>query len=258
MLLVNVRELSRYKLKHNFGSGVSLTFVFMVVYLCINLVGKLASTILSTAMPNLYAIKDINKNDVFVILLTLLLSFLLLMPLSLNIKSWYQSINGKYTPIAAAFSYFSSFKKYMSVLYFCLVRFFTLLLTFLIPLIPGILLFYVLKIGFLSSTNLGSAFGALVVITVILLFMGFIFAVNYAIGFFYADYIYIKDINNNPFKALSYSRKLAKKNRNSLLRIIVAVIPYFLLCIFLVTIPFIFPKIRTFFAIHADEVLIEN
>ncbi|MFZ2538141.1 MAG: DUF975 family protein [Oscillospiraceae bacterium] len=256
MLLTKTRELSNQKLQGNFGVGIALTLVVVLTYLCINLIGKIVAMFLSTVMLDFNITKDFSLDSVVACVATLILTVFLLSPLRLNIKSWYQSIKGEYLPATVAFSYFGNLKKYLSALHFCIIRSIAVFLTFLIPMLPSIILAAILKSIFdIGKTSTGPILGSLLVIMIVLFIIGLIFSIYYVIGFFYTDYIYIKGIRTNPFKALVLSQKTAKENKHSLLYAMLTILPYYLLCLLLITIPFVIPKIRASFAVYADQIL---
>ncbi|MEG0692850.1 MAG: hypothetical protein RR444_07190 [Oscillospiraceae bacterium] len=256
MSLTKVRELSAQKLQGNYGIGVSLTLVVMLTYLGVNLIGKIASMFLSTVMLDFNITKDFTLDDIVGAVVTLCLSLIMLSPLRLNIKRFYQKIQGESLPATVAFSYFSSLKQYLLALHFCVIRFIAVFLSFLLPMVPSIIIAAILATAFdLGETAVGPAFGALFILMVVLFAMGLVFSIYYIIGFFYTDYIYIKGIQRNPFKALALSRKTAKENRQSLFYALITNLPYYLLCLCLVTIPFLVPKIRANFAVYTEEIL---
>ncbi len=256
LLQAKTREESSQKLRGNFGVGISLTLVVMLTYLCINLIGKIASMFFSTVMLDFNITKDFSLDTVVAAVTTLILTIIMLSPLRLNIKSWYQSINGEHLPATIAFSYFGNLKKYISALHFCLIRYIAIFLTFLVPMLPSIILAAILEpILDIGKASAGPVLGSLMIIMVVVFVIGLIVSIYYVIGFFYTDYIYIKGIQTNPFKALALSQKIAKENKHSLLYTMLAILPYYLLCLFLVTIPFVIPKIKAGFAVYADEIL---
>lgn len=256
MLVAKTREFSADKLRSNFGAGVSLTLVVMLSYLCVNLIGKIAAMFFSTVMLDFHLTSAFSVDSVVGAVVTLILALSLISPLRLNVKSWYQFIKGEQLPVTVAFSYFASLKKYLAVLHFCIIRFTAVFLTFLVPMLPSILLAGILQQTMLvKNATIGSSFGAVFIMMVALFMIGLFVSIYFAVGFFFVDYIYIKGLQKNPYKALMLSRRIAKKNRTGLLVTLLKSLPYYLLCLCLVTIPFVVPKIRANFAVYTDEIL---
>lgn len=256
MLLAKNKQLLHEHLQYSFSGGVALTLVTLLAYLCINLTGKIASIFFSAAMLDFSVTKDSSLGMIVGTALSLVLSIVLLSPLRLNIKGWYQHTNDGDLPVTMAFSYFTSMKKYLKAVNYCVIRFILLFVTYLVPLAPSFILMAVMRYAFgRADFVFNSYFSVLLIATISLFVLGIVFAIYFSIDYFFADFIYIKKIEQNPFKVLFMSRKIAKKNKGSLYLTIATTLPYYLLCIFIVTIPFVLPKIRVIHAVYADEIL---
>ena len=253
MSLVKTRSLASIKLQNNYNRAIVLSLLVIFTYLTINFMGAMSTIFLSTLLLEFKIVLD---TTVASAVITVCFSLLILSPLRLNIKLWYQLIEGQPLSLPTAFSYFCGFKQYLSAVYFCIVRLAVVFVTFLLPMSPSMFIAGILLTAFdLGNSATGPAFGVLFIIMMILFILGLFASVVVVIGFFYTDYLYINGIQCNPFKALIQSQKISKYTKKRILSMICALLPYYILCLGIVTIPFYIPKIRAKYAVYIDESL---
>lgn len=244
------------RLKSSYGGGVVITIILMLSYFCISLTGKIAAMFLSAAMLDFQITQDFSLDYIVAAVVGIILAVFLLLPLQLNIKSWYQHSTAESPPITAAFTYFANLKKYFAAVKFTVLKLSIILLVFILSLSPSIILTGVMKYAVNGGEyTLGMSFGAIFVISTILALLGLFPAIYFSAGFFFADYLFIKGIETRPLCALRISMRYARKNKKSLFLALSIIFFYYLSCIFIVTIPFVLPKIRAKLANYVDGLM---
>lgn len=246
---------SAKKLENNMSGGVCLTLVVIMSYFCICLIGAIGDIFLSTVTMISQVEKEAELSMVMGGLISLFLSVVLLSPLRLSIKGWYRRLSRGQVPLTYAFSVFTSFKRYISAVYFCVVRLLILTIAFALLLAPSAILFGITGGIFNAIGSLDEKSGWFFVFAFLLLVIGLFTCFFVAIRFFYVDYIFLSEKTKNPFKAFLMSFKLSGQNKSFLYKAISLAIPYILICAFILPIPFAVPKIQSIFATHSGMIL---
>lgn len=243
------------KLSQNMTGGVCLTLVMVLSFFCVGLVGAIASVFLSTVMLDMQLTRTLSLNNVLGTICTVVLSMLLLSPLRLSIKDWYRRLSSGSTPLKYAFSGFVSLKKYASYIFYCAVRSISTAFLFFLPLIPSAVLFGVLRGSLQQTSHLDAQALWLIILAVLLAVLAIVFSIYSAASLFYVDYLFLSGKSKNPFKLFLISARLARDNKKELIYTIAYAIPHFMLCVLIIPIPFMLPKIKSCFAVHAANAL---
>lgn len=242
------------RLRGSLTASISLSFFILLVYIALLIVGKMVTLFFQTMLMEQRLSDEIMLSSFLGGLFTLLLMRLLLSPLLLNIKVWYQNMDGGFHSVKTAFSYFKNGRDYVSAVWFCLVRFFFLFITFFLPLLPAVLLYTILRVGMVYFASDLEAFSAiLLLLTFLFALIGVLFSLYFAMGFFFTDYLYQEIGERNPVRAMRISHRIMKGKRARFLRLIVILFPYLFLCLLIAPIPFAVPNIETAFAVFAKE-----
>lgn len=187
----------------------------------------------------------------------LLLLFFLQNPLRLGIIGWYQQAEAQYTHPRKGFAPFLGLSSYFRSVWFCMVRSVAVCLIWFLSLLPAVILAAVLQVGMWKGSAEGGIYAGLIVLFLLLMVLGVLFALFLHMGFFFADYFYVRREEQNPFRALWRSRRLMRGGRLRLLRLWICLLPYFLLCLLIVPIPFAAANIRSALAVYANDRLEE-
>lgn len=251
-----INEKVKMYLKDKYAPCAALCVVVMLSCLCANLFGIIGGTYVDSFM--FYQAEKpagIPWNTAAVAVITLATVFFWIEPMRLSIKAWYTRLSVKNLPVSVAFKSFTSAKRYVSALYFSFVRRIADFgVCFLLLLFPSVLLAAVSRrLDNFGSIN--SVGGLLLILSFVLIILAAVFSVYFLIGFFFADYLFAKGITYNPIKAMKLSVKLSRENKGRLISVMVLSLPYYLVCVFVVTIPFALPKIKAMFAVLANEVI---
>lgn len=244
-----ITEISTNKLRENAASAVSLSFAALIVYSLIIVLSNLISVFIPSASASVKGMNQSGLSTVFSVVFTIILLF----PFEIGIKGWYLSLRGEYQSPISAFFYFKGINYPRTVLY-CTVKQLAVFASFLLPLLPSIVIASALKV-LLSVTQgrSGILFSILLSLFLVLTLLAVIFGFYCILGMFFADYLYIRKTTENPFHAIRLSFQIARGDRRRLIILIAGLLPYFLLCLLGVAIPFVAPKIQSTFAAYADD-----
>lgn len=247
------------RLKGRMTAAASLIFILLLCSCGAALTGNVVAIFFETMLMGESAGFLFSLPDTMGTLSTLLLVLLLASPLQLNAKRWFQAPAGEFRPLRTAFSYFTGTRRYFSALWFSLVRFAATFLSFLLPLLPAVVLAAIIRAKLTYSAEpLGPLYGILIVLCVLFVLLALCYGVYLAMGLFFTDYLYVKNLEGNPFRAIAASFRLMKGSRGMLLQIIGTLLPYLLLCLLVAPLPFCAANVLTSFAVWADEVLGEG
>lgn len=244
------------RLKGSFCAAASLCFAVGVAYVGFLMTGRLVTAFFDTLFFRADSIEPLSVTAVIGTVVTVGLSLLLLSPFRLNIKAWYQGLDGDYYSLRNAFTVFTGFRRYANALWFTIVRCAALFLTFLVPLMPSLVITAVLKISLeRGGEELGALSGIFLLLLVLLTLLSLLFSLYMAMGYFFADYLYVLGTVRNPFRCLTLSWRLMRGGRPRLLRLFGRLLPYYLLCLLIAPVPFAVPNIRSALAVYAaDEI----
>lgn len=249
MELLNIRlirlEATR-NLKKNLARAISLVFVmlFSIIFMFImnDLIGIFIRSFGITQMLT----NNIGVSDLISVICSFVLGFTFIMPLWLNIKKWFMNLSEDAPPLATTLSLISRPSIYFKTISYIIIKVLLIGSIYFVLLTPSMALAAVVK-SQINTTN--GAVGLLIIIIFIMMVMFFIIAGLYAIyialGFFYADYIYISKTTENPIKAIVLSLKIAKSNRMKIITLYATLIPYMLLSIFIIPLVFTIPLIQS-------------
>lgn len=247
------------RLKGRMTAASSLLLIGSLCAFGAVLAGEIVTIFFETMLMQTEGSGAFTAADAMGILAALLLTLLIVEPLRLNAKRWYQAPAGEFRPLKTAFSYFTGSKRYFSALWFSLVRFLAVFLSFLLPMLPPILLAAIIRAKLEYSLDpMGPVYAVFMVLCVMLFVLAFLFGVYLATGLFFTDYLYVKNLEQNPFRAIAASLHLMRGSRGKLLQILGNLLPYLLLCLLVAPIPFSVANVLTSFAVFADDVLGEG
>lgn len=252
---------TRGQLDENMGVGVVLTLVVILAYFCILVAGGLLSILLSTMMLDIRLTDSLTLNELVGSLCSMALCMFVIFPLRLSIKGWYQRLNGGFVSASLAFVIFTSPKRYWRAFAFGAVGFIVKLIAFAVCMLPCFfvsgLLRYSLNLSLTpeGAIGVGGDLAILAIADFVLLVLGIVLGIIFSLRFIYMDYLFLITKEKNPFKAIAISFRLSKTHKAELHRVIKAIIPYMLSCIFILPIPFAIPKISCILSIHARSVL---
>ncbi len=262
-----ITDLGIKRLRGNFPGACALTMFLLIADLGTYLAGRLGTLFFDTMLlrekaasgMSLIGLGEGSANSLAGILIGLALSLGVMAPLRLNIKNWYQHLTGEYHSLKSAFHYFSGGRSYISALWFTFVRNAFSFLAWFFPLLPSMVIAALLNAAFSRQAGaLGAIYGVFVVLLILLTLLAVAFSLYIAMGLFFMDYVYILGAERNPFKAASLSWRLMVGGRPRLLRLLLMLLPYGLLCLLLAPIPFALPNIQSTLAAYAEEVISEK
>ena len=135
-----------------------------------------------------------------------------------------------------------------------MVRQTAVFLLFLIPLLPSIVIAAALRAAY--DVGGGDALsGVLLILLLVLTLLGLVIAFYGYLGLFFADYVFLRRITDNPFRAISLSFRIAGGRRGKLCQLALKLLPYYILCLTGVVFPFAEPKIQSAFAVYAEDAI---
>lgn len=251
--LALIKKQATNRLKENLAKAISLVLICLLASLCVKIIDEIFVLLLDTVFINDSFQLVLSRNTIISSILTLIISLLLLSPLFLNVKKWYMALKDTNPPIAQALNVFGSLKLYTQAVWFSFVKNIALAIMFFLLLTPAILMASVLKAQ-LDNTNfvLDLMFGVLFIAMIVFTILASLYAIYVALGFFYADYIFLSGKTTNPFKAISLSFKMSKYHRGRLVALFLSLFPYLLLCLFIVPIVFVVPYVKSTLTYYAQ------
>lgn len=262
MQLALIKKQAMTSLKRNLSKAVSLVMICLFTVLCMKIIEQVFILLLDTVFINDSFKFVLSRNTILSTILTLIMYLTLLCPLLLSVKKWYMNIKDNDPPVSDALSIFTSSKRYFKAVWYSIIKNITLTAMYLLLLVPVIFFASVLKTQVKNNTKLlGAMFLILFIAIVIFLLIAIFYAVYINLGFFYADYIFLSEKNINPFKAISISLRVSKYQRGKLALLLLSLLPYLLLCVFIVPIVFCVPYIKSTLAVFAQtqlEIYLEN
>ena len=181
------------------------------------------------------------------------LTLILLAPVRLGIKKWYLLLQGDFLPSRQAFAFLKG-KGYWKTFLFSVVRQITAFLLFLLPLLPSVVIAAALRAAFEGGSG-DALFGVLLIFLFCLTLLGIVIALYGYLGLFFADYIFLRRITDNPFRAVVLSFRIAGGRRGKLCRLVLRMLPYFIISLLGVVFPFAVPKIQSALAVYAEDAI---
>lgn len=182
------------------------------------------------------------------------LSLLFVLPLHLGMRRWIWLLDEDILPLREAFCYWALRKRFgCAVAYVtvnALIWFFTLFFCFF----PAAFVWAATAV-----IQLADIWTAVAVVLGILLFvLGCVFSGYILSGTFLSSYCLIAGFTKNPFKAAALSFKLMRGHRAKLFALFFHLVPYFLLSLTVVLLPFTVPHIESSFTLWAKERIAEQ
>lgn len=244
------------RLNNNLTGGAALTVLAIASYLCSVFIADIISIFFDTLMIDFVLFGDYKINRFLGSLCGTAIVVLLISPFRLNLKLWYQKLDGEHFPLTGAFSYFKSGGEFFKAFSYSFFKFIIIFFCFLLPLVPAVVITAFLRTRLDTENQVwGVLVGTLVVIAVMLAILSFFYSLYIIIGFFLSDYLYGKYNVRSVLKAMSLSQKILSGQRIAVLKLIASMAPYYIFCLALFPIPFIVPKIQTRFAVFADKTI---
>ncbi len=254
-----IKKEASKRLKKNIGKAISILFISLASVICVTLISQVLTVYFDTVLINSSFKIDTSLNALIVTGITLLVSLLLLTPLCLNVKKWYMSIKTMDSQLHEAFSIFGSFKAYVSSVWYGIIKFLLISVIYFLLSLPAMIAAIALRIHVESNNNnIGITFAILFAVMVSFIVISIFYGIYVALGFFYADYIYLSKVATNPIKAIKLSMKMSRNQRGAIAFLYISLLPYLLLCVFVVPILFVIPYIKSILAFYAKEKLISS
>lgn len=182
------------------------------------------------------------------------LSFLIVLPLHLSMRRWIWQLDEEIRPLREAFYYFSSFSRFVKAFGFVLVDITACFLALLICFFPAAVVWTAVAV--IQIANVWTVIA--LVFAVLLLLLGLFFAGWFITGRFLASCCFLAGLTENPFRAIALSFRLMRGKRRSLFALFFHLLPYFLIVITIIFLPFAVPHIESCFALWAKCVFAER
>lgn len=253
-----IKKLAMSRLKCNLSKAVSLLFLSLITFLCIRVLEQMLLLLFES-----FKIADIDSSfftipldKQFAQIIAVILSVFIVSPLFLSIKKWYIEMLLVDPPVSAALHAFYCPRAYFSAVWYCFVKNTVSISIFTILLLPVIIAAGIFRSEIREQTSiLAILLTVIFVAVIILLLVAAAFAVYFALGFFYADYIFLSDAKSkkNPFKVIAESFRLAKHHRKSIGMLLISMLPLILLCAFIIPALFVIPFVNTTLAFYAQQ-----
>ncbi len=251
MRVREIARLSSQKLKGNHTAAASYTFMMLLCYTGILIAGQVA-TIFEDTLFRRESTAVIGPASLLGTMVTILLTVCFFLPLQLGGKIWYLSLNGEFRPMRLIFFGFSSWGKFCKTIGFTLVRYSAVFLCYLVPLIPAVMVAAGLR---LAGRTWEASGGLLMLLLGMLAVLGLALGIYLGMGCFYADYLFAFGVEQNPFRAIRRSWRLASGTRLRLFRLLLLMLPYALTCLLIAPIPLSYPRIQCALAVYAGDTI---
>lgn len=234
-------------LKENMAWAISLTFVFLFSLYLVNIVDKIILSVMALSGVN----GDFTTRFITT-LISMVLCLTFTIPIWINIKKWYVEIEDDYPGRLATLSMMGSVKTYFMTVAYGTAKFMIVWLLVAVTFIPAIIMGALTRFMW-SEGMVNALYGVVLILTIIFVVISLCYAIYILMSTFFADYLYIAGIATNPFKAISLSFKISRRNRAKVVTMFITLIPWFLLSFLIVPLLFTVPYINTALALFAKE-----
>lgn len=260
MLRRKIKTDAKTALCNNWGKAICIMLVFLAVWVLFALLESVISVALGLqSFQQMFALEGLppehlNTTQMLLSVAMLVLSFLVLAPLTTGMIQWYYRLTeGESEEISTIFSMFSTAKIYFKTLWLHLnltvrVLCWTVLLTG-----PGALIsWWGLRTLGRVTNDMGKALAVTGMFSgLVLLVLGIIFLLILSTKYLLALFLYVESPDVKISAAICASRHYTRGHRLELFAFFVSFLPWYLLCIILVPLLYVVPYLSCSMALYS-------
>lgn len=188
-------------------------------------------------------IKNLNTVPLsYLLIFTLFYSFIMFIPLQMGIYLWFSKIKkDNNLSLAIIFNYYKSLKLVAKSISFVLIMLFKSFSTFLLFFVPTISTFLFACFSINSFPQEYQIFlRILILISAISVFISILFFFRSQVFQIFTKFIFVLDDSENIFTTIKSSYFLIHNNKKYFKKFFLSFCGYTILCLFIITIPFVF------------------